>query len=114
MLMQQQHKHQLSKAKKIAVVLEAAALGRSTISGAVGGVEEFIESGENGVITPTREVSSFAAALEKLVVNDDVLQEMSLVAMEKVGLKYAVQEISTNYLNFLSKVIEYDPTKYKV
>ena len=96
------------------VVLEAAAMGRSTISGAVGGVEEFIQSGENGIVTPTLEVSSFAAALEKLVVNDDVLQEMSLVAMEKVGLKYAVQEISTNYLNFLREVIEYDTAKYKV
>jgi glycosyltransferase involved in cell wall biosynthesis len=96
------------------VVLEAAALGRSTISGAVGGVEEFIESGKNGVVTPSLEVSSFAAALEKLVVNDDVLQELSLVAMEKVGLKYAVQEISINYLNFLREVIEYDTAKYKV
>jgi glycosyltransferase involved in cell wall biosynthesis len=94
--------------------LEAAALGRSTISGAVGGVEEFIESGKNGVVTPSLEVSSFAAALEKLVVNDDVLQELSLVAMEKVGLKYAVQEISINYLNFLREVIEYDTAKYKV
>jgi hypothetical protein len=34
--------------------------------------------------------------------------------MEKVGLKYAVQEISINYLNFLREVIEYDTAKYKV
>jgi glycosyltransferase involved in cell wall biosynthesis len=83
------------------VVLEAAAMGRSTISGAVGGVEEFIVSGENGVITPTLEVSSFAAALEQMICNHEVLHGMVTTAIDMVASRFAVQEISNHYLNFL-------------
>ena len=83
------------------VVLEAAAMGRSTISGAVGGVEEFIESGENGIVTPTLEVFSFAAELEKMICNHEVLYGMGTSAFEMVASRFAVQEISNHYLNFL-------------
>jgi glycosyltransferase involved in cell wall biosynthesis len=83
------------------VVLEAAAMGRSTISGAVGGVDEFLKSGENGIITPTLEVPSFVDAVEKLLVNKDVLHGMGTAAIDTVASRFAVQEISNHYINFL-------------
>lgn len=83
------------------VVLEVAAMGRSTISGAVGGVEEFIVSGENGIVTPTLEVSSFVAELEQMVTNRETLKVMGKSANLMVTSGYAVQQISNHYLKFL-------------
>jgi glycosyltransferase involved in cell wall biosynthesis len=88
------------------VVLEAAVMRRATISGAVGGVEEFIESGKHGVITQTLEVSSFTAELETLLGNQIFMQKMALAAYEKAGSKFGLEEISNKYLDSFNSLIK--------
>ncbi|MFM1962609.1 MAG: hypothetical protein RLZZ172_1454 [Bacteroidota bacterium] len=96
------------------VVLEAAAMKRITISGEVGGVQEFIESGMNGVVISTLEVSSFSAALENLIGNDELLLKMALAAMEKAASTFAIKDICTNYLSFFNLVIKIELTKVEI
>jgi glycosyltransferase involved in cell wall biosynthesis len=83
------------------VVLEAAAMRKTTLTGAVGGVEEFVFNGVSGVVTDKLEVSSFKKELEMLI-NDSVkINRMSETAHRLVMDKFNLEEISKQYFDFL-------------
>ena len=87
------------------VVLEAAAMERCTLTGAVGGVKEFVDSGKNGIITETLFTTSFVHHLENLIDQKERVEDMALLARSKVINEFSLESIGKQYLNFIAKVV---------
>jgi glycosyltransferase involved in cell wall biosynthesis len=86
------------------VVLEAAAMGRCTLTGAVGGVQEFVESGKNGIVTDSLRVSSFVNDLKMLMDQRERIYDMASIARNKVIKEFSVEKIGHQYINFMSSI----------
>ena len=85
------------------VVLEAAAMSTLTISNIVGGIQEFIKSGENGILNNTNSVSEFCYLLTSLISDIKHIKKISEKSFETVSSKYHIETIYQSYLSFFTK-----------
>jgi glycosyltransferase involved in cell wall biosynthesis len=82
------------------VVLEAAAMGKISISGPVGGVKEFIINDENGIVLKGVNNHLFSEKLIDVIINTSKYSSMGLNAKETVSKDYAISTIFLRYLDF--------------
>ena len=61
-------------------VLEALAVGTPVIATAVGGIPEVVVDGENGLLVPPHDVDAIAAAVARLVREEDLRRALAAVA----------------------------------
>jgi glycosyltransferase involved in cell wall biosynthesis len=87
------------------VVLEAAAMGKFSISGPVGGVAEFIDSNENGIIVSDVNSNLFIRNLNSLIKNNDKNSNMGIKAKKKVIEEYSIDKITLKYLKFFNSCL---------
>jgi glycosyltransferase involved in cell wall biosynthesis len=67
------------------VVVEALAVGTPVISTAVGGVPEVVRDGENGLLVPPDDADALAAAIRRLVEDDDLRGRLARAAAPSVA-----------------------------
>jgi glycosyltransferase involved in cell wall biosynthesis len=82
------------------VILEAAAMGKISISGPVGGVKEFIINDENGIVLTGVNYHLFSEKLIDVISNTSKYSRMGLNAKETVSKDYAIGTIFLRYLDF--------------
>jgi glycosyltransferase involved in cell wall biosynthesis len=70
------------------VVIEAFASGSPVIATAVGGINDIVRDGEDGVLTPYGDVESLAAKMEELIEQADVRARLASRAREKAEALY--------------------------
>ena len=86
------------------VVLEAAAMKVSSISGNVGGVAEFIDHGVNGFIVDWNSPNIPGLIVGKIIKETQYLKIIGNCASEKVKNKFSIQNIYNNYLEFFINI----------
>jgi glycosyltransferase involved in cell wall biosynthesis len=66
------------------VIVEALAVGTPVISSAVGGVPEVVRDGENGLLVPAGDVDALAAAIRRLLGDDELRARLAAAAAPSV------------------------------
>jgi glycosyltransferase involved in cell wall biosynthesis len=69
-------------------LLEAQACGVPVIAGASGGVAAIVAHGETGVLTPPHDVAAFAAAMRRLILDNEGRVAMGAAAQAKVAREH--------------------------
>jgi glycosyltransferase involved in cell wall biosynthesis len=85
------------------VVLEAAAMKVSSISGDVGGVTEFIEHGVNGFIVDWNSTNIPGCKICEIINENQDLKIIGDCASEKVKNTFSIQIIFKNYFDLFAK-----------
>jgi glycosyltransferase involved in cell wall biosynthesis len=84
------------------VVLEAAAMKKITITNDVGGVNEFINNGENGYIIINKSKQEFVNHIIQLVNNEKIIKKLSNSSFLKVSSYYNLSSIKKRYIEFFN------------
>lgn len=74
------------------VSLEAATAGRPIIASRVGGIPEYVESLQNGLLVEVNDIHGLAQSIEKLATNWNLAQEMGLKGRQMVKEKFAMTD----------------------
>lgn len=72
---------------------EAGACGRPVVTTDAPGCREIVQNGVNGFLVPVRDSVSLAAALQKLIVDPALRQEMGRRGRERVEAEFSVRRI---------------------
>lgn len=75
-------------------VLEAMALGRPVITTDVPGCRETVEEGVNGFLVPAKDSVALADAMEKFILNPEMIVEMGRKSREIAVKKYDVHKVN--------------------
>jgi glycosyltransferase involved in cell wall biosynthesis len=86
------------------VVLEAMARGLPIVATAVGGISETVQDRVNGFVTPIGSVSEIATALE-LLVNDSVLREQMGQVSLTLSRKFSIDRMVDQTILLYEQVI---------
>jgi glycosyltransferase involved in cell wall biosynthesis len=78
-------------------VLEAMALWKPTIVSAVGGLEELIHDGENGLLVPPTNAVALAAAIERVIRNPDERAGLGAAAASWVRTHYTSDTVAAQW-----------------
>ena len=68
--------------------LEAMRHGRPIVAFAVGGIPDWLQDGENGILVPERDVEAFAAALKRLLMDRELAVRMGRRGLDIVNSRY--------------------------
>jgi glycosyltransferase involved in cell wall biosynthesis len=83
-------------------VLEAMACGRAIVSTDVPGCRETVIEGENGYLVPARDVASLRQALEKFIIDPDLIKTMGQRSYQIAVSKYDVVQVNNIILNAMA------------
>ena len=75
-------------------VLEAMAMGRAVITTDAPGCRETVIDGLNGYLVPVKAVDELVAAMEKFIVNPDLLTQMGAASRQLVEGKFDVHTVN--------------------
>jgi len=80
-------------------VLEAMATGRAIITTDAPGCRETVRDGVNGFLVPVRDVKALIAAMEKFLLEPELIEQMGEKSREIVVDKYDVRKVNTTMIN---------------
>lgn len=75
-------------------VLEALAMGRAVITTDAPGCRETVIDGENGFLVQPRSVDELAEAMEKLILQPELIKQMGLASLQKVKNEFDVHKVN--------------------
>lgn len=84
-------------------VLEAMACGRAIVSTDVPGCRETVIVGENGYLVPAKDVVSLRMALEKFIIEPNLITTMGQRSREIAASKYDVDHVNNVILNAMAE-----------
>lgn len=84
-------------------MIEAVCSGLPVVSTKVSGTEELVTEDENGYVVPIGDVDAFANALDKLISNDERLQQFSMRSLE-IAEKFRPDNIVKEWMNIILKI----------
>lgn len=85
-------------------LIEAMACGAPIVGTNLGGIEEVITNGENGILVEQKDVKGIHDALEMLLKNDDERTRLSLAARQ-TAINYDFDRISLKYKDIIETYI---------
>ena len=87
-------------------LLEAMACGTACIATRLDGVTDtLIADGENGILTPPRDVSALEAALARLVLQPDCARAMGAMARQRIERDFALAQTTQKYLTAYQELL---------
>ena len=89
------------------VLLEAAAHGKPLLSTATDGPMSIVEDGTSGLLVPPRDVGSLAAGMRRLLVDDALVEEMSIAARE-MALQHTWKRVASQVEGMYSHLLDSD------
>lgn len=96
----------LTKSESFGVaVLEASSCGIPVVVSNVGGLPEIIEDGKNGFVVPYGNIIASANALEKLVINRSLREEMGKYGRERVKKYYELSNCIDQMINIYKNIL---------
>ncbi|MEQ1826445.1 MAG: glycosyltransferase [Pirellula sp.] len=84
---------------------EAMACGTPVIASAVGGIPEQVWDGKNGLLVPPRDPAAFARAIESLINNQQLRNELSQAASRIACDNFSVKLSTTKHLEYYEKIL---------
>lgn len=84
-------------------MIEAVCTGLPVVSTKVSGTDELVKEGENGYVVPIGDVDAFANALDKLMSNNERLQQFSLKSLE-LAENFRTDNIVKEWMNIILKI----------
>lgn len=87
------------------VVLEAMAMELPVVTTKSGGVEEVIEHGVDGFITPLYDIDGVSKYLEELINNKNLCIQMGIAARKKILNDYSIQRQLKLFVEAYSKIV---------
>jgi glycosyltransferase involved in cell wall biosynthesis len=75
-------------------VLEAMAMGRPIITTDAPGCRETVTDGVNGYLVPTRDIKALAAAMERFILEPELISQMGKASRKIAEDKYDVQKVN--------------------
>ncbi|QJB55889.1 glycosyltransferase family 4 protein [Pseudodesulfovibrio sp. zrk46] len=85
-------------------VLEAMSMGRPVVTSDVPGCRETVVEGENGFLTPMKDVDALAAAMEKFIVDPSLAARMGEASRRMAEEKYDVDKVNDAILEFMGLI----------
>ncbi len=76
------------------MVAEAMAIGRPVVASQVGSLPELVDHGQTGLLVPSANPESLAAAIEKLLEDEPLRTRMGLAAVEKARRLWDPQQVA--------------------
>lgn len=80
------------------VLIEAASCGRAIVTTDSPGCREITQHGENGLLVPVRDVDALCAALEKLIDNPALRQQMGAAGRRMVEAEFSLEQVNAQTL----------------
>jgi len=75
-------------------LLEAMAAARPVVATAVGGIPEVVVDGETGILVPPRDAGALAAAIDRLLTDNELATRMGQAGRERVGKYFTVEKMA--------------------
>jgi glycosyltransferase involved in cell wall biosynthesis len=75
------------------VTLEAMAMAKPIVATQINGIEEQISDGEEGLLVPPKNPKALAAAVLKLVQNNELASRLGIEARRKVETYFSVEKM---------------------
>lgn len=88
------------------LLLEAMAWGKAVVAGRIGGIPEFIDENENGLLAEYNNPGDFAKKILFLLENPSFAIELGRKAQEKIGFLSNEKEFLSKQLSFYEKVMK--------
>ena len=88
------------------VLLEAAACGRAVITSNVPGCRDAVEVGVTGLLVPPRDSKALAVAVEHLIRNPQLCEDMGLAARQLAEREFSIEKIVSEHLSVYDSLIE--------
>ena len=86
-------------------VVEAMAMGKPIITSDTPGCRETVVHGENGFLVPVKDVSALADAMEKFILNPDLVGKMGSRSREMAEEQYNVHEINSTIVSIMNRLV---------
>lgn len=83
------------------VMLEAGAVGLPVIAADLEGIADVIQTGENGVLVPSRDAAAFVDAIERLGESYQTLESWSFQAAHYVHSRFGWDAVADEYVSLL-------------
>ena len=93
------------------VVLEAFSYGIPVIASHTGGIPEMFENEKEGFLVPKENVQALAEAMQKLISNENLRNEMSIQARNTFLRKYSMERHVAHVLEFIEQLNQPPGTK---
>lgn len=93
--------------------IEAMACGVPVVATRSGGPEQILE-GEAGVLVPTGDPKSLAAAIERVTSSKESATAMTARAMRRVHERYTLARMISSYEDLLERVVQQSPRKRRI
>lgn len=87
------------------ILLEAASIGRASISYDVGGCESLILDGENGFLIEAKDINAFAVKLKLLLEDPDLRHSMGVAGRKLALNKFSSSIVITKNLNLYNSIM---------
>lgn len=88
------------------VLMEAAALGKPLVAADVAGCREIVRDGVNGFLAPVRDAEKLAAAIEKLLVDEELRLRFSAESRKAAEERFAGHLAVTGMLDLYDRLLE--------
>jgi glycosyltransferase involved in cell wall biosynthesis len=86
-------------------LLEAQFFGIASVVTDVGGNPEVIKNGHNGLLVPPRDADKMADAILRIIIDEDLRNELGLKARQIFAERYSLKKMATNYLNTIHGIM---------
>lgn len=86
-------------------LIEAAACGRAVVTTDVPGCRDAIDAGVTGLLIPVKNVMELASAMEKLLINADLRQQMGRNGRNFAERTFSIDSVVNIHLNIYSSII---------
>lgn len=88
------------------VLIEAGACGRAVVAADVSGSRDIVRDGENGLLVPPRDVDALAAALRRLIEDDDLRRRLGARGREIASAEYSFEGVAAATLAVYRQLLE--------
>lgn len=86
-------------------ILEAMSAGKAIISTTVGAIPEVIDDMENGILIEAGDIESLSIAIEQIISNKNLLQQISINNIKKIKEQYERKSMHSRLKGYFDDIL---------